>query len=96
MSKSNYTILKENEERRAVYANLLSEIEATPHLCFSKKKLRDSDYYVGIATNSKKTGGTIQIIDLPTDLGLKEMVVEKIKAQLAELEVEFNSYSISK
>jgi hypothetical protein len=96
MKKSNYELLKENEEFRMVYTNLLAEIEATPHLCFSKKKLRDEEYYQGVIKNGKKTGGTIQIIDLPTDLGLKEMVVNRIKSRLIELESEFNSYKISK
>ena len=54
------------------------------------------DYYAGISTNGRKTGGTIQIIDLPTDLGLRELVIKKINNEIDSLQEEFDSYTINK
>ena len=96
MAKTNYEILKANERLREIYTLLLQEIETAPHLCFSKKKLRDCDYYDGINNDSRKTGGTIIIVDLPEDLGLKKLVVDQINATLKVLQAEFDSYTIQK
>jgi len=95
-NKSSFELLKENELKRNVYMQLLRDIESkAPHLCFSPKKLRENIGYIeGILQNTKMNIGRINIIDLPDDLGLKEMVVNAIKQRLRDLQDEFDSYTI--
>jgi hypothetical protein len=93
--KSNFELLKENELQRNVYTQLLRNIEHFPYLVFSQKKLRDNpDYIDGVLNNTKKNIGRINTIDLPDDLGLKEMVIQTIKDKLKQLQIEFDSYTI--
>ena len=95
-NKSSFELLKENELKRNVYTQLLRDIESKcPNLCFSPKKLRDNvGYLEGILQDTRKNIGRINIIDLPDDMGLKEMVIAAIKDKLIQLQKEFDSYTI--
>lgn len=96
MGKSNdniFEILAENKRRRDVISAMLLETEALPHLCFSKKRLRDGDCWNG---EGSRTKGSIMIMDLPEDLGLKEVVISMLKAEFDRLQNEFDSYTINK
>lgn len=96
MGKSNddiFELMAANKKRRDTITALLSNIEALPHLCFAKKRLRDGDYWT---MEGKRTTGTIQIMDLPEDLGLKESAITTLKAEFTRLQKEFNSYTINK
>lgn len=95
--KSNFELLKENEQLRGIYTDLLNDIKKYQHLCFAERKLRNGVSYTnGIIENSKRSIGRINIIDLPEHLGLKEIVIKTIAQELQRLQDEFDSYSINK
>ena len=96
MKKTNDNIfetLAENKRRRDIITSILLKTEALPHLSFSKKRLRDGDFWSGDGAITK---GTIMIMDLPEDLGLKEMVIAALKSEFDRLQKEFDSYTINK
>lgn len=93
-----FEALKENEKQRAIYAKLLKAAdEKYPYLCFSEKKLRNHPSYIeGVVTDSKRNQGRINFIDIPDYLGIKELVINRIKEEYQRLQDEFDSYSIQK
>ena len=91
--KSNFELLKENEQLRGIYTDLLDNIKKYQYLCFAERKLRGGiPYLEGVIKNSKRAIGRINIIDIPAHVGIKEIVIEKLKQELQRLQDEFDSY----
>lgn len=91
-----FELLKANERRREVLSELLNRANTDmPTLCFATRPLREGDYWETIDQKRSRTG-YVPMIDVPTDLGLKEAVIALLQAEYDRLMNEFNSYTINK
>jgi hypothetical protein len=98
MEKSNdnlFELMTANKKRRNAIQEVLSGMEKYPHLGFTKKRLKEGDFWE-VFEVGKKTMGTIMIMDLPEDLGLKETVIRLLNEEYDRLQKEFDSYTIKK
>ena len=89
---------KEIFEKQSEIRSKIDKLEATlievenskPYLCFADRLPMSGEYY---DLDRKNLRGAIPIIDLPEDLGLKELVLGRIKQEIESLESEFESLS---
>ena len=79
------TEIKKKEQELADY---IAKIAQYPHLCFSVQPTYHKD--------GRMRTGTIARMDVPDDMGIKELVVEMLEARRLEYEKEFLSYKIQK
>jgi hypothetical protein len=87
-----FELLAENKKRREAIIRFLKDTEVYPYLMIGKKPAEKGDFY----EPEKKKTGAIVCVDLPTDLGLKKLIINTLKKEHDRLLTEFNSYTIKK
>lgn len=92
ITAKDYAYVKRLDEKIKLLEDYCNELDGYGHLCFSKRKLKECSFWDGNKENVKKNRGFPVILDIPEDLGLREMVVGRIYEKLTELKSELAQY----
>ncbi len=87
--KRKYERLKELEKMKARFDSFYKDYKAHPFVVFSSIKARRDTFY-NQTSESKRVHGLPQILDVPDDIGINEMVVSAINEQYDKVVLEFN------
>ena len=92
ITAKDYAYARRLDERIRLLEDYCEELESYGNLCFSKRKLKECSFWDSNKENVKKNRGFPQIIDIPEDLGLRELVISRIYDKLTELKTELSNY----
>lgn len=87
--KERFERLKELESRIDKGTRFLERVDAYPHLTLSSKPAYKDGFWE-VNEESKKHIGYTHRCDLPEDLGLRDMVINRVKKEVAKMQKEFN------
>lgn len=90
LSAKDYAHARRLDEKIKMLEDYVFKLEQYEYICFAKRKLIEASFWdMGI---KKKNRGFPQILDVPEDLGIREIVVAKIYEKLKELKNELENY----
>ena len=90
LSAKDYAHARRLDEKIKMLEDYVLKLEQYEYICFAKRKLIEASFWdTGL---KKKNRGFPQILDVPEDLGIREMVVAKIYEKLKELKNELENY----
>lgn len=89
MVKADYERLKELEKRKKRLEEFYREVKSFPYLVLCKTPHKRDKFWEQ-NDKSKRVSGMPQIIDLPNDIGLIELVMRAISDEGERIEKEFN------
>ena len=90
LTANDYARARRLDEKIKMLEEYVLKIEQYEYICFAKRKLVEASFW-DLGTK-KKNRGFPQILDVPEDLGIRELVVAKIYEKLKELKDELERY----
>ena len=92
ITAKDYAYVKRLDERIKMLEDYCNKISDYGNICFAKRKLKECSFWDSNKESVKKNRGFPQILDVPEDMGIREMVVSVIYDKLTELKKELSNY----